>query len=94
MRDFFLFRCPSKQDPMHQHLPENTYHKAEENMIYATEEDPDIHMMWDSDEHPYTWWIEVNCMGSNVAYFDVIDEDDEDGQTWARCCIIDCSNIL
>lgn len=73
---------------------DNTYHKAERNMIYVTEEDPDIRMIWDSKEHPYTWWIEANCMGSNVAYFDIIDEDDEDGKTWAKCCIIDCSNIL
>ena len=48
--------------------------------------------MWDSDKHPYTWWIDSNYTDS--AYFDIVDEDDEDGQTWARCCIIDCSNIL
>ena len=71
---------------------DNTYHKAEKDMIYATEEDPNIHMMWDSDEHPYTWWIDTNYTDS--AYFDIIDEDDEDDETWARCCIIDCSNIL
>jgi hypothetical protein len=33
-------------------------------------------------------------MDSNVAYFDIVDEDDEYDQTWARCCIIDCSKIL
>jgi hypothetical protein len=72
----------------------NTYHKTEKNMICITEEDSNIRMLWDSDEHPYTWWIEVNCNDSNVAYFDIIDEDDEEGETWARCCVIDCSNIL
>lgn len=74
---------------------DNTYHKAEQNMICSTEDkDADIFMKWCSKDHSYTWFIEINCMGSNVAYFDVVDEDDEDNQTWARCCIIDCSNIL
>ena len=70
---------------------ENTYHKAENNMICYAEEDPHIFMKWDSDEHPYTWYIDTDY--TDVAYFDIIDVE-EDNKTWARCCVIDCSNIL
>ena len=86
------FKLIKKGDFYKDEDEENTYHKAENNMICCTEEDPHIFMKWCSKDHPYTWYIDTDY--TNSAYFDIIDEDDEDNQTWARCCIIDCSNIL
>ena len=71
---------------------DNTYHKAQNNEIMETNVgDAHIFMKWCPKEHLYTWYIETDY--PNVAYFDIHDEDEED-TIWARCCIIDCSEIL
>ena len=50
-------------------------------------------MKWCDDSYkPYTWYIDTDY--TDVSYFDIIDEDSEDGEIWARCCVIDCSKIL
>ena len=53
---------------------------------------------------PYTYTEEPTYDGhdtlykftdyTNVAYFEILDEDSENDEIWARCCVIDCSNIL
>ena len=59
-----------------------------------------IKAQWDPDDKPYTWYLDVKSNKKDidnkpiVAYFDLVDEDDEEGHTWARCCVIDCSKIL
>lgn len=76
---------------------DNTYHKAEYDQIVDTDKDEaHIFIEWCSKYNNYFWYINTDY--TNVAYFDIIDEDediyDEDYKKWARCCIIDCSNIL
>ena len=69
------------------------YRKAKGNELIGCEEDPHISMSWCNDNcKPYTWFIESDY--SNVAYFDILDEDSDEGEIWAHCCVIDCSNIL
>ena len=59
-----------------------------------------IKAQWDPDDKPYTWYLDVKSNKKDidnkpiVAYFDLVDEDDQEGHTWARCCVIDCSNFL
>ena len=84
-------------------LDEETFKKASSDMIYATDDslfyDTEIKeggrigvdMQWCPDDQPYTWYMTSEY--ENVAYFDIVDEDDEDDTTWARCCVIDLSNI-
>lgn len=72
---------------------DNTYHKATCNQVMRTNDDPQIFMKWCPKDHPYTWYIKTNY--PNVAYFDIVKDDEEDdGTEWARCCVIDCSLIL
>ena len=71
---------------------DNTYHKATCNQIMQADDEPHIFMKWDPCDKPYIWYISANY--PNVAYFDIISEDDDENTTWARCCIIDCSSIL
>lgn len=69
------------------------YRKAKSTSIVSTDEDPHIFMMWcDGDYKPYTWYIDTDY--DEVAYFEILDEDSEDDEIWAKCCIIDCSKIL
>ena len=69
------------------------YRKAKNNEVIGSEDDPHIFMKWcDNSCKPYTWYIDTDYTDS--AYFDIIDEDSEDEEIWARCCVIDCSNIL
>ena len=59
-----------------------------------------VDMQWCPNDQPYTWYLNVEYYKKDidnkpiVAYFDIVDEDDDEDNTWARCCIIDCSNIL
>ena len=69
------------------------YRKTKSNSIISTDEDPHIFMNWcDRDHKPYTWYIDTDY--TDVAYFEILDEESEDDDIWARCCIIDCSNIF
>ena len=83
-------------------LDEETFKKAssdmicviDDNLIYDSEVENGhigVKMEWDSDDQPYTWYMTSKY--KDVAYFDIVDEDDEDDTTWARCCVIDLSNI-
>jgi len=83
-------------------LDEETFKKASEdmicviddNLIYDSEVENGhigVKMEWDPDDQPYTWYMTSKY--ENIAYFDIVDEDDEDNKTWARCCVIDLSNI-
>ena len=71
---------------------DNTYHKATKDGLLHTEEDPHIFMKWCPEDKSYIWYIESNY--PNVAYFDIDEEDVDENKIWARCCIIDCSEIL
>lgn len=88
------FKIIKKGDFYADENEDNTYHKATCNQVLKTEEDSHIFMKWWPKDHSYTWYIDTDY--TDVAYFDVIDDaaEDEDERTWARCCIIDCSNIL
>lgn len=79
-------------------LEEETFKKATEDMICgfddiaifeAEVEDGriGIDVQWCPDDQPYTWYMTSKF--KNVAYFNIVDEDDDDDMTWARCCIID-----
>ena len=71
----------------------NTYHKAEYDQIIDSDNDnAHIFVKWCLKDTGYIWYIDTDY--TEVAYFDIISEDDEDNEKWARCCIIDCSNIL
>ena len=71
----------------------NTYHKAEyDQIIDADNDNAHIFVKWCLKDTGYIWYIDTDY--TEVAYFDIISEDDEDNEKWARCCIIDCSNIL
>lgn len=71
---------------------ENTYHKAERNMLIYGDENPGIKIKW-CEKDNYVWYID--CTYDNVAYFNIQDEDVmDDNEIWARCCVIDCSKIL
>ena len=41
------------------------------------------------DKQPYTWYMTSKF--KNVAYFDIVYDDDIDATTFARCCIVDLS---
>ena len=50
-------------------------------------------MKWCDEEHkPYIWYINTDY--TDVAYFEILDEDTDEDAIWARCCVIDCSKIL
>ena len=69
------------------------YRKAKNNELVGCCEDPHIFMKWCDIEHkPYTWYINTDY--TDVAYFEILDEDSDKDEIWARCCVIDCSNIL
>lgn len=72
---------------------EDIYRKAKTNMlIYSSEKEAHIFMKWEPEDHQeYIWYIDTDY--TDVAYFNIIDEDCDD-KIWARCCIIDCSKIL
>ena len=77
------------------------YGISDDSIFKAQVEDGHIGIkaQWDPDDQPYTWYLDVKYNKKDtdnksiVAYFDLIDEDDEEGHTWARCCVIDCSKI-
>lgn len=69
------------------------YRKAKYNELVYSEEDPHIFMKWCDEEHkPYIWYINTDY--TDVAYFEILDEDTDEDAIWARCCVIDCSKIL
>jgi len=81
---------------------QNMIHGISDSLIFDAEvEDGHIGIkaQWDSADKPYTWYLDVKSDKKYidnkpiVAYFDLVDEDDEEDHTWARCCIIDCSEI-
>jgi len=84
---------------------DNTYHKAEQNMIreVSCEAGCDIKANWCNEKiyqnnQKYVWDIIVENENLPHAYFNIIDKDSEDdyesNEIWAKCCIIDCSKIL
>lgn len=79
-------------------LEEETFKKATEDMICGIDdisvfeaevEDGrvGIAIQWCPDDQPYTWYMTSKF--KNVAYFSIVDEDDDDDMTWARCCVVD-----
>jgi len=78
---------------------DNTYHKATRNMVIESDvKECDIEVKW-VDNDDYVWYYEVVNKNYPCEYFDIIndeeddDDDDEYSKTWARCCVIDLSNI-
>ena len=80
---------------------DNTYHKADQNMITEISDEPDcdINAEWCNDKYDeetkkkYIWNYIVNENLPHV-YFEIMDEDTVEDEVWAKCCIIDLSNIL
>lgn len=69
------------------------YRKAKNNELVSCKDDPHIFMKWCDEKHkPYIWYIDTDY--TDAAYFEILDEDSEENEIWAHCCIIDCSNIL
>lgn len=72
---------------------DEVYRKAKNNELIRCYEDSHIFIKWCDGEHkPYTWYIDTDY--TDVAYFEILDEDSDKDEIWARCCVIDCSNIL
>ncbi len=81
---------------------DETFKKASKDMIIGIDDESiyedeikngkiGIKLRWCENES-YTWYMTTKF--EKVAYFDICDEDDEEDHTWARCCVIDCNNIL
>lgn len=72
---------------------DNTYHKATCNMVVESDaKECDIELKWD-DNADYIWYYEVVNKNYPCEYFDIINDDEEDSKTWARCCVIDLSKL-
>ena len=90
--DYYLIK---KGDFYEDTEEENTYHKSLSDNIIETSNKSDAHIFvkWCDDKYkPYIWYIDTDY--TDVAYFDILDEDSEDYEIWAHCCVIDCSNIF
>ena len=91
-------------------LGEETFKKAKNDMIWGINDDMifdaevedgkiGIDMRWRPEDQPYTWYIIIKYYYKDkdnkpiVSYFDLRNEEEED-TTWARCCVIDLSNVL
>lgn len=79
-------------------LEEETFKKATEDMLYGIDDTSvfeaevedgrvGIDVQWCTDDQPYTWYMTSKF--KNVAYFNIVDQDDDDDMTWARCCVVD-----
>lgn len=83
------YKILKKGDFYQDEYEENTYHKANVNQIIEAENDATIYMEWCPKNKNYTW--DISCDYTNSVYFNIIGE--EDNEIWAKCCIIDVSNI-
>lgn len=91
-RDYYLIK---KGDFYKDYEEENTYHKSLRDDIVEALDKSEAHIFvkWCNDKYkPYIWYIDTDY--TDVAYFDILDEDSEDHEIWAHCCVIDCSNIF
>ena len=80
---------------------EETYKKVKsDTVIGSNESDCDIKVIWEDVEFDkdtnkkYIWNYIVKNQNLPHAYFDIIDEDTDVDEVWAKCCVIDCSSIL
>lgn len=79
---------------------DNTYHKAEDNMVVAISErsEYDLKAAWCNDKiydngKKYIWDYTIENNELPHAYFNIIDEDSDEDEIWAKCCIIDLSSL-
>lgn len=81
---------------------DNTYHKADKDMVMTSlpyKDAPDIKAEWCNEKYDeetkktYIWNYIVLNEQLPHEYFDIVDDDTEDDEIWAKCCIIDLSSI-
>ena len=77
---------------------DNTYHKAEYDTVISVSSH-DVSAEWCNDKvhkangKKYIWDYIVNNEKLPCAYFDIVDEDTDEDEIWAKCCVIDLSSL-